>query len=257
MFLLIICLPTFSQPQAGVLPKQEQHVKTPSAAIQDPGEVTLHYGVEWRLIRAGIAALKVSSKPAGWQGDLHVESAGLVSKLYKVNDNYTVQMNNDLCASSVQIDAQEGKRHRETRISYYGEKGKAIYLERDLVKNKTVLSKEIEVPRCVHDFVGGLRRLRLTSLEPGASTEVPMSDGKKFAQVRVEGQERETVKTPLGTFNTIRYEVFMFNNVLVNKKARLFVWITDDAKRTPVQIRVRLGALVGTITLQLEKEERN
>jgi hypothetical protein len=49
----------------------------------------------------------------------------------------------------------------------------------------------------------------------------------------------------------------MFNGVLANRKARLFVWVTDDSRRLPVQLRVRLQFLIGTITLQLEKEERN
>jgi hypothetical protein len=84
-----------------------------------------------------------------------------------------------------------------------------------------------------------------------------MSDGKKFANVKVEAQEREQVNTPAGSFKAIRHEIFMFNNVLINRKARMFVWLSDDAQRLPVQLRVRLQFLVGTITLQLEKEERN
>jgi Protein of unknown function (DUF3108) len=55
----------------------------------------------------------------------------------------------------------------------------------------------------------------------------------------------------------VRYEVHMFNNVLVNRKARMYVWLTDDARKLPVQLRVRLQFLIGTITLQLEKAERN
>ena len=39
----------------------------------------------------------------------------------------------------------------------------------------------------------------------------------------------------MGKFKAIRYEVFMFNDVLINKKARLFVWLTDDDRRLPVR----------------------
>jgi hypothetical protein len=216
---------------------------------------TLHYGIEWRLIRAGLAKVTWSPRTNGFQGDLHLESAGLVSKMYKVNDDYTAQMGPDLCASSLLIKAHEGKRNRETKVSF-GE-AKASYLERDLIKNSVVLQKDTPTPACVHEYLGGLNRLRAAKLEPGQSTEVPMSDGKKFANVRVEAQEREQVKTPAGTFATVRHEVHMFNGQLVNRKARMFVWVTDDARRLPVQLRVRLQFLIGTITLQLEKEERN
>jgi hypothetical protein len=216
---------------------------------------TLHYGIEWRLVRAGIARVTWTPRTEGYQGDLHLESAGLVSKLYKVNDDYTVQMGSDLCASSLLIKAQEGKRHRETKVTFEGKK--ASYLERDLIKNTVALQKETETSACVHEYLGGLNKLRMAKLAPGQSTEVPMSDGKKFANVKVEAQEREQVKTPAGTFNTIRHEVFMFSGVLINRKARMFVWVTDDARRLPVQVRVRLQFLIGTITLQLEKQERN
>ena len=54
----------------------------------------------------------------------------------------------------------------------------------------------------------------------GNPIQVPLSDGKKSASVKVEAQEREEVTTPLGKFKAIRYEVFMFNDVLINKKAR-------------------------------------
>jgi hypothetical protein len=218
-------------------------------------KTSLQYGIEWRLVRAGFAKVDWSLQSSGFQGDLHLESTGLVSKLYKVNDDYRVQMNAKLCADNVFIKAQEGKRNRETRITFSSDK--ASYLERDLIKNIVVLQKETETPACVHDYIGGLNKLRTLKLGPGQSVEIPLSDGKKFANVKVEAQEREQVKTPSGTYNTIRHEVFMFNNVLINKKARMFVWFSDDARRLPVQIRVRMQFLIGTITLQLEKEERN
>jgi hypothetical protein len=92
-------------------------------------------------------------------------------------------------------------------------------------------------------------------IDLGQSAQVPLSDGKKSAMVRVEAQEREEVTTPLGKFKAMRYEVFMFNDVLINKKARLFVWLTDDERRVPVQIRARMQFLIGTIDLKLEKQE--
>jgi len=70
---------------------------------------------------------------------------------------------------------------------------------------------------------------------------------------RVEAQAKETLKTPAGEFSTIRYEAFLFNGVLYGRKGRLYVWLSDDERRIPVQVRVQLPFYVGTITLQLEK----
>jgi hypothetical protein len=133
--------------------------------------------------------------------------------------------------------------------------GRASYLERDLLRNATVLAKEIDTPPCVHDVAGGLYLLRTLNLEPGHSTQIAVSDGKKSVMAKVEAQQREEIKTPAGTFKAIRYEVYLFNNVLYNRSAHLYVWLTDDRRKLPVQIRVRMQVTIGTITLQLEKQE--
>jgi len=119
-----------------------------------------------------------------------------------------------------------------------------------------VNAHEIDIPPCVHDVLGGLYLLRTLNLQPGQTTQVAVSDGKKSVMARVEAQQREEVKTPAGSFKTIRYEAFLFNGVLYRRYGSLHVWLTDDARKLPVQIRVRLQFAIGTITLQLEKEEK-
>jgi hypothetical protein len=223
----------------------------PAAAVEQ--QFTWHYGIEWRLVHAGTARLTWTPDGSGFEGDLHIQSAGFVSKLYRVNDQYSANLNQELCVSSVAIHAEEGKRRRDTTISFA--EGKAMYNERDLVKNSVVLAKETPVPACVYDYIGGIQVLRMRRPELGQAIHVPLSDGKKAASIRVEAQEREEVSTPLGKFETVRYQVHMFNGALIDKKARLYVWLTDDDRRLPVQIRVRMQFLIGTIDLKLEKQE--
>ena len=123
------------------------------------------------------------------------------------------------------------------------------------VKNTVLLAKETDIPPCTHEVAGGLYFLRTLNLEPGQSALVPLTDGKKSVVAKVEAQQREEVKTSAGTFKTIRYEAYVFNNVLYRRPAHLYVWLTDDQRRLPVQIRVRMQVTIGTITLQLEKHE--
>ena len=225
-----------------------------------PAREVLRYNVEWRLVTAGKARLEWNAAPrhsaAGWQADLHLESAGLVSKLFKVNNDYISNLESDLCASGSYLKAAEGNRHKETRVTFNGEARKAEYLEKDLDNNTVVNAHEIDIPQCVHDVLGGLYMLRTLNLQPGQSTQVAISDGKKSVMARVQAQQREEVRTPAGVFKTIRYEAFLFNDVLYRRYGSLHVWLTDDARKLPVQIRVRLQLAIGTITLQLEKEEK-
>jgi hypothetical protein len=228
-----------------------------ATAAQFPFPETLEYSVEWRLWYAGTA--KMNFRPASkeqWDTTVHVESAGLVSKLFTVNDNYAASLNGPrFCADNTRLDATEGKRHKLTTVRYDYRRGKAHYDERDLLKNATIRNAETDIPSCASDVLGALLRLRTLHLEPGQSAQIPVSDGKKFVNVRVEAQQREQIETKLGKFNTIRCEANIFNGVLYSKSARLFVWLTDDARHLPVQIRVRMQIVIGTITLSLDKEQ--
>jgi hypothetical protein len=184
---------------------------------------------------------------------LLLESSGVVSTFYRVYDRYEVNFDNSLCAVSTWMNAEEGKRRRETQVTFDRVRKRATYVERDLVKDVPVRNSEIDIPDCVHDVIAGLLRVAELGLEPGRSAEVPVSDGKKAVQARVEAQAREELVTKAGKFNSIRYEAHLFNGVLYARPARLNFWLTDDARRIPVQIRVRMQFPIGTITLQLEQ----
>jgi hypothetical protein len=238
---------------------QTQSAPAAAARAALPAKETLSYVIEWRLIDAGKAKLTWEANPQpsrpGWQVNLHLESIGLVSRLFKVNDDYSASLNQELCVQTTHLNAQEGSRQRETQVTFDAATRKATYLERDVQKRAVVLAKETDIPACVHDIIGGLYHLRTLNLEPGQSAQVPVSDGKKSVSAKIEAQLREQIKTPTGTYKTIRYEVFLFNDVLYRRPAHLHVWLTDDRRRLPVRLQVRLQFTIGTITLDLEKEE--
>ncbi len=223
-----------------------------------PSAETLTYRVEWRLITAGRARLEWSAAPQpqpGWQAKLHLESTGLVSKLYKVWDDYAAGLDQGMCVAYSQLTSQEGSRQRETKITFDSRTRKASYLERDRLKNAVLLSHEIDIPPCTHDVIGGLYFLRTLNLEPGQSAQAPVSDGKRAVMARIEAQQREDIKVPAGSFKTVRYELYLFNNVLYHRWAHLYVWLTDDRRKLPVQLQVRMQIAIGTITFELEKRE--
>lgn len=218
-----------------------------------PARESLFYSAEWRFIRAGEVELSFTGAA---QSDMKLRTVGLVSKLIDVNNVYRAMFDPGFCVVNTSLEAHEGSRQRETKVTYDRQKKRASYLERDTVKNTVVTNKELDIPACVHDVTGGLQQLRHLLPEPGKSIEAPMTDGKKVVSARVDSLGREKITTALGPFNTVKYEAFLFNGVLFRRKGRLFIWLTDDGKRTPVQIRVQLPFYVGTVTLQLEKMER-
>lgn len=225
----------------------------PTAAQTALPAEKLSYRVEWRMVNAGTAVVSTNTTPTGTFLQMHLHSSGLVSRLFKVNDNYTVTLNEDFCAQSSKLQAEEGDKRRETTVVWKGNRSR--YVEKDLLKGAVALERELEVSACVHDILGALTLLRKQTVEVGQDIRLPVSDGKKFVQARIQAQEKEKIRTPAGQFNAIRYEAFLFNDVIYKREARLFVWISDDARRLPVQIQVRMKFHIGTVTLQLDKVE--
>lgn len=224
------------------------HAQSP----EPPRREVLRFEAEWRLIRAGTVEVAWTDLR---QADLKVFTSGVVGRLYRVENSYKANYDPGFCIVNSVMDAQEGKRHRDTRVTFDRAAKRASYLERDVHQEKIVAQKELDIPACVHDVLGALRLLRSQNLKPGQNWQVPVSDGKKLVSARVECQAKEDVNTPAGKFKATRYEAFLFNGVLYGRKGRLFVWISDDEKRLPVQIRVQLPFYIGTVTVQLEKVE--
>jgi hypothetical protein len=122
--------------------------------------------------------------------------------------------------------AHEGPRQRETKVAYDAERRKATYVERDLRRNATIRNSQVDIPACTHEIVGALYKLRGMRLPPGKSADIPVSDGKKSVMARVEAQGQETVETPAGKFKTVRYEAFLFNDILYHRNGRLYIWLS-------------------------------
>jgi hypothetical protein len=224
------------------------------AAAQEPPQRSerLFYNAEWRFVKAGEIEL-------AWNGSsgaaLKLRTVGFVGHLYRVDNSYKAQFDPGHCILSSLLEAREGRRHKETRVTFDRQALRASYHEREVNKDAPVAVKEIDIPACVHDVLGALEQLRLKRPEPGAALAFPVTDGKKVVPARVEALGKELVRTPLGQFPSTRYEAFLFSGVLYRRTGRLFVWISDDGRRLPVQVKIQLPFYVGNVTIQLERVE--
>ncbi|MBV9763804.1 MAG: DUF3108 domain-containing protein [Acidobacteriaceae bacterium] len=233
---------------------QAQQQASKNSTFPFPEKLT--YRVEWRLITAGLATIKLShDTPDDWEFNLNVESSGLVTRLYRVLDTYRVVGNQKFCAATSMLDAQEGKRHTVTRMTFENTRHKVTYDEHDLLKNLNV-KRELDIAPCTYEIAGALAALRTMNIDVGKSATFPITDGKKMVNAKIEAQGKETISIEGKTYPSTRFEAFVFDNVLYRRKGRLFIWVTDDPNHLPVQFRLQLGFPIGTITLELEKQEK-
>jgi len=248
----ISCLLILAAAQVGT----PQNVIMADPPLRFPYAESLVYRVGWRMITAGQATLKLTRGASdGWQLNLDLTSAGIVNQLYRVQDSYRLGVTDKFCGTSVNFEEQEGKRHAISTIVFDYDKHKVASTSKDLVANATH-KQELDISACTYDIAGALMTLRASQLQPGMKFTLPVTDGKKLANVRVEGLGKEKLTMKGVTYNTVRYETFVFNNVLYRRKGRLLIWVTDDAQRLPVQLRFMFSFPLGDITLELEKVDK-
>jgi len=246
---VILCLSCL-QP-ANAQPSASAH------SVRFPFPEKLSYNVQWRLMDAGTAhvALSADSRPNRWNFDFKVQSAGLVSHLYRVADTYHVNTLDRFCLDTATLDAQEGKKHFISKLVVNSARSKVAHEERDVVTNESQ-TKELAIAPCSYEILGALATVRTLNLEPGKSTTIPITDGKKFAQARISAEMKETISVAGTKYSTTRYEAFLFDNVVYKRRGRLLVWIEDSPERLPVEFRLLLGFPIGTITVELRKQEK-
>src|SRR5260370_41638737 len=89
--------------------------------------------------------------------------------------------------------AHEGSREKETKVDFDAIVHKAFFHEHDLIRNSNI-AHEVAIPNCSHDIMSGLYELRTMALEPRKSIFLPVSDGKKSVNMRIECQRHEGIK---------------------------------------------------------------
>jgi hypothetical protein len=81
---------------------------------------------------------------------------------------------------------------------------------------------------------------------------MPLADALHTLPVTMKAEAREEIKTPSGTYQTIRVQPVAESGVVKNK-GEIWIWYSDDARHIPVQMRARL--FWGTLTMRLTSVE--
>ena len=255
LLLLLIALPAVPQ-QPDQLPvvSNASSIHPPPSDYQFPNGLTLVYQAEWRLWTAGKARFTLEDAGSNTQRITGTaESAGFVSSLYPVHDRFqSVFDRRNFCSQSINKHAEEGFHKRETLINFNYSRRKSILDETNLKSNE-VKHVENDIPGCTTDVLSGMFYVAAQKLNVGDSYVFPLNDGNKTLDVTVRVEAKEQIKVPAGVFNTIRVAPTATAGVL-KEKGRVWIWYSDDARHTPVQMRARM--LWGTLTFKLLSTEQ-
>jgi hypothetical protein len=210
------------------------------------------YSVEWHLITAGTAVMKMEAAGNERKVAASAESSGAVNVIFPVHDRFESRFDpRTFCSLSIFKHSEEGAHKRETSIHFDYARKKSTLDEKNL---KTGETKHVEndLAGCATDVITGFYYLQSLPLQPGASYEFPISDGKTTI-VRASVDKREQIKVPAGTFPAVLVTAEATSGPL-RSKGKVWVWYSEDSSHTPVQMRAKLGW--GTLLFRLQRIEK-
>jgi hypothetical protein len=246
-------VPKAASPDAGGPSISAPMVIKPRPEFVFPVGQTYVYGGQWRIFNAGIATLRMEK--AGQENRIvaSADAAGTVALLYHVQDRLESFFDpTNFCSRNTSRHVEEGFRRVDTNITFDYAHRKAVFDQKNLKKNETK-HEEHEIPGCVTDMLSAIYYVASLPLEPGRTFSFPLNDGGESVDVNVHVEAREQIKTPAGTYNTVRIQPEAAK-VLVRDKGKLWIWYTDDAAHVPVQMRARMSW--GTLMFQLQRIDK-
>lgn len=182
-------------------------------------------------------------------------SQGTLLKMFKVS--FMVQYETSVALDTFRVETSKKHDVQKDRVrdgdAVFDYKGKrVIYIETD-PNNPTGpprrIASTIESP--MHDIASGIYELRLMPLKVGQTFVMQVSDSGMVYKIPVSVRAREQQKTVLGNVWCLRIEPDIFGKgKLIERKGKMAIWLTDDARHVPV--RTTVDTEYGRIDIKLK-----
>lgn len=217
----------------------------------------LEYELSWGFITAGYATIEVKPRNDG-KSEIYTYATAnkTVNKFYPVHDTvYTLVRNKGLMTDVFRKSLHEGTFHNKSLIRFDRNAKRALLSDtvfKDPVKHvvKRSADTSVTIEGLEHSIMSAFYLVRTLPLKEGATSRFSAVSGKKRYELKVIVHKRETIKTDLGSFKTVKVEPVLDGDGIFNSSGRIFIWFTDDEKRIPVlmQCEIALGSIKAELT---------
>jgi len=243
-----------AQPNASQPPQAHPigPLPVPRPGFSFPAKQTLTYSVDWRVFPGGTAVLHFESDGTNEHLTANAETIGAINMLFHVSDKFQSTFDREKgCTAEFDKQTVEGRRQISSTLKLDYAQGKSVLDEKNLTTGQT---KRLEagIPGCLTDLLTGVFYASSQPMEVGKSFEMPVVDPLRTVVVTMKAEGKEELKTPAGTFKTIKVEPTAEAGVVKNR-GQIWIWYSDDERHVPVQMRARL--FWGTITFRLASIE--
>ena len=217
----------------------------------------LEYELSWGFITAGYATIEVKARNDG-KSEIYTYATAnkTVNKFYPVHDTvFTLVRNKGLMTDVFRKSLHEGTFHNKSLIRFDRNAKRALLSDtvfKDPVKHvvKRSADTSVTIEGLEHSIMSAFYLVRTLPLKEGATSRFSAVSGKKRYELKVIVHKRETIKTDLGSFKTVKVEPVLDGDGIFNSSGRIFIWFTDDEKRIPVlmQCEIALGSIKAELT---------
>jgi hypothetical protein len=232
--------------------QQVSPLPPPRPGFTFPAKQTLSYSVDWRVFPAGTAVIHFESAGDRERITASADTSGAINLLFHVSDHFQSTFDPAKgCTYDFAKQTIEGRRQISSTLKLDYTQLKSILDEKNMVTGQ---NKHVEMPvtGCLTDLLTGLFYASSQPMEVGKSFVIPVVDAMHTVPVTMKVEGREEIKTPVGTFKTIRVQPTADAGVVKNR-GNIWIWYSDDDRHLPVQMRARL--FWGTITFRLSANE--
>ncbi len=224
----------------------------PDATYTFPTRQTLTFSVDWRVYTAGTAVFHLEQQGTQQRVSATADTVGNLNMIFPVLDKFESGFDTKTgCSTGFSKQLSEGRRKVSSDLTFNYAAGKQNEVSKNLVKGTTV-NHQANVPACVQDSLSAIFYVASRPLVVGQQVSFPLADSMRTVTVAMKVEGKEEIKTPAGTFQTIRVQPTAAEGVVKNR-GNIWIWYTDDARHMPVQIRAKL--FWGTITFHLQSAE--
>ncbi len=217
----------------------------------------LEYELSWGFITAGYATIEVKARNDG-KSEIYTYATAnkTVNKFYPVHDTvFTLVRNKGLMTDVFRKSLHEGTFHNKSLIRFDRNAKRALLSDtvfKDPVKHvvKRSADTSVTIEGLEHSIMSAFYLVRTLPLKEGATSRFSAVSGKKRYELKVIVHKRETIKTDLGSFKTVKVEPVLDGDGIFNSSGRIFIWFTDDEMRIPVlmQCEIALGSIKAELT---------
>jgi hypothetical protein len=210
----------------------------------------LKFSVRYGIIHAGEASLEVAGiEDVGGHPCFHVvsraRSSSVFDAVYRVRDRVDSWMDCVyLYSRKFRKDLREGSYRNFQDVEMDQDNRLARYQD----------GRVCELTHGSHDALSSFYYVRTLDLEPGETIEMNAHADRKNYPLVVVVHGRETVRTPAGTFDCLVVQPMLRSPGVFKQEGTLMLWITDDERRMPVQMKSKIA--VGSISVVLTDYER-